>query len=161
MQPCFNLPAGAELALGWGCYPGKAETARFSIAIQLFADDDAPVDLLLPAPSYLEIEAHTLGDMARPGVWMNPAKSMIINELMRVFYELGWIMPSTAEINHWNLVVEELLAALQSRDAAIPSLDGIDPDTLSATAASPQYIWDTKIMELYERRKPILLKPNP
>ena len=92
---------------------------------------------------------------------MNPAKSMIINELMRVFYELGWIMPSTAEINHWNLMVEELMAALQSRDAAIPSLDGIDPDTLSATAASPQYIWDTKIMELYERRKPILLKPNP
>lgn len=161
MQPCFNLPSGAELALGWGCYPAHCAESRFSVAIQLFADDDAPVDLLLPAPSYLEIEAHTLGDMARPGAWMNPAKSMIINELMRVFYELGWIMPSTAEINHWNLVVEELMAALQSRDAAIPSLDGIDPDTLSATAASPQYIWDTKIMELYERRKPILLKPNP
>jgi formate dehydrogenase major subunit len=161
MQPCFNLPAEAELALGWGCYPARSAQAKFSIAIQLFADDDAPVDLLLPAPSYLEIEAHTLGDMALPGVSMNPAKSMIINELMRVFYELGWIMPSTAEINHWNLVVEELIAALQSRDAAIPSLDGIDPDTLSATAASPKYIWDTKIMELYERRKPILLKPNP
>ncbi len=153
LQPCFNLPAEAEFALGWGCYPANSDKATFSVAIQLFADDEAPVDLLLPAPSYLEIEAHTLGDMARPGLWMNPAKSMIINELMRVFYELGWIPPSTAEINHWNLKVEELMAVLASRQVQNPSVDGLNPDTLSNEAAFPQYELDLRIKRLYESRR--------
>ncbi|MDY0152093.1 MAG: FAD-dependent oxidoreductase, partial [Candidatus Cloacimonas sp.] len=65
MQPKMGTCSVTEFALGYGAYPQKAKDAKFSVAIMNFIDDNAPVDLLLPAPGYLEIEAVSLADMGQ------------------------------------------------------------------------------------------------
>ncbi len=63
-----------------------------------FKDEKAPVDLLIPAPSYLEMEGTALSDLGQVTKSANPAKSILINELMRLFYKPKWIHPNSAEI---------------------------------------------------------------
>ncbi len=101
MKPDFSEKV-ADFVLGWGVYPALADQAKFSIAIMNFQDETAPVDLLIPAPSFLEIEGTSLSDLAQITKSANPAKSIVINELMRLMYKLNWIHPNSAEIPFWN-----------------------------------------------------------
>jgi len=113
MKPDFSEKV-ADFVLGWGVYPALANQAKFSIAIMNFQDETAPVDLLIPAPSFLEIEGTSLSDLAQITKSANPAKSIVINELMRLMYKLNWIHPNSAEIPFWNYEAEKLLISLQN-----------------------------------------------
>ena len=113
MKPDFSEKV-ADFVLGWGVYPALADQAKFSIAIMNFQDETAPVDLLIPAPSFLEIEGTSLSDLAQITKSANPAKSIVINELMRLMYKLNWIHPNSAEIPFWNYEAEKLLISLQN-----------------------------------------------
>ncbi len=150
LEPSFNLPAKADLAVAWGAVP--MTDAAFKVSICQFKADDTELDLQLPAPSYLELDANVLGNMALPGVWRNPSRSMLINQLMRIFYELGWISASTAEINYWNQMAIELMASLVNPTGEI-DLGSIDPDTLRKEPSMPVYPLINRINSLYETRK--------
>lgn len=150
LEPSFNLPAKTDLAVAWGAMP--MVEAAFKVSVCQFKTDDQELDLQLPAPSYLELDANILGNMALPGVWRNPARSMLINQLMRVFYELGWIPASTAEINYWNQMAIELMASLVNPTGII-DLNAIDPETLRTEPTMPIYPLIRRINALYETRK--------
>jgi hypothetical protein len=77
---------------------------------------------------------------------------MLINQLMRIFYELGWISASTAEINYWNQMAIELMASLVNPTGEI-DLGSIDPDTLRKEPSMPVYPLINRINSLYETRK--------
>jgi hypothetical protein len=113
MKPDFSEKV-ADFVLGWGVYPALAKRAKFSIAIMNFKDETAPVDLLIPAPSFLEIEGTSLSDLGQATKSGNPAKSILTNELMRLFYKLKWINPNSAETPFWNYEAEKLLISLQN-----------------------------------------------
>ena len=113
MQPDFSLSV-SDFVLSWGAYPALANQAKFSVAIMTFEDEKAPVDLLIPAPSFLEMEGTSLSDLGQITKSANPAKSIIINELMRLFYTLNWIHPNSAEVPFWNQEAEKLLLNLQN-----------------------------------------------
>lgn len=99
--------------LSWGVYPALANQAKFSVAIMTFEDEKAPVDLLIPAPSFLEMTGTALSDLGQITKSANPAKSIIINELMRLFYTLNWINPNSAEVPFLEPKLEKLLVSLQ------------------------------------------------
>lgn len=147
VDPSFNLGATDDFVLGWGLYPDKAKAARFSLAFSLFKDDEAPVSLLLPQPSYLELDGSIMGNMGQRGVWNDPSRSNLINEIMRMLYSLGWINPGTAEISFWNNTAAELLSGLTEHQPA--AFDpGIDLSTLKALPVGLNSIWERKIEAL-------------
>jgi len=60
------------------------------------------------------MEGTALSDLGQITKSANPANSIIINELMRLFYTLNWIHPNSAEVPFWNQEAEKLLLTLQN-----------------------------------------------
>ena len=152
MQPDFNLEI-ADFALGWGVYPALANQAKFSVALMNFVDEKAPVDLLIPAPSFLELEGTALSDLGQITKSANPTKSIIINELMRLFYCLNWIHPNSAEVPFWNLETEKLLIDLQNYTPKKFKPAAINPDLLSKEIKVIPAQADKYMAALFEQRK--------
>lgn len=153
MQPDFGLPADVDFALSWGTRTINTANPGFRVEIQQFADPDSDADLLLPAPSYLEIEGTALGNNGGITRFKNPARSKLGAELLRLFYELGWISPATAEINHWNDAADQLLktvsaAAPQAYDPALVEIANLRDMVLPLDNLLQQ-----RVIMLYEKRK--------
>ncbi len=105
-----------DFALCFGQVP--AAKAGFKVAITPYLPESTRADLILPAPSFLELEACAIGDNGKISRFVNPAKSNIINELLRIFYSLKWIPPTTADLPHWNNLAEEKLKQMGQRRPA-------------------------------------------
>ncbi len=152
MQPNFSLTV-SDFVLGWGVYPFLSAEAKFSVAIMTFKDEKAPVDLLIPAPSYLEMEGTALSDLGQVTKSANPAKSIIINELLRMFYCLKWIHPNSAEIPFWNGEAEKFLVSLQNYVPAKFEPNAIKSAELSKTIKGIPSQVEKYIANLFEQRK--------
>lgn len=153
MQPVFNLPCAADFSLAWGTAPQSCGDKGFRVSILPFADDTLNVDLQLPAPSYLEIDGTAIANDGIVTFRRDPARSGTICELLRLFYEMNWIHPNTADINHWNAKAEELLSGLSEHrppafDAAVVRVDDLRRDVLPAASQT-----DLRMKALYEARK--------
>ncbi len=152
LQPDFATPEDADFVLAWGTKTMKTDKPGFRVEIQQFADLDSEADLLLPAPSYLEIDGTALANNGGITRFKNPAKSKLINELLRGFYELGWISPVTADINHWNEAAEQLL-----KTAPVPikpyEADLIDISALRDMVMPLDNALQQRVIMLYEKRK--------
>lgn len=153
LEPSFNLPADADFVLSWGAPAQKAGKARFCVQLQQFRDDEAKADLLLPAPSYLELDGTALANRMGITRFANPARSKLINELLRLFYEVGWISPATADIPYWNELAGKLIATLAS--AAPKEFDPtrINLEILRAEPQPAASQFDQNIAELYAARR--------
>ncbi|MDP2172314.1 MAG: FAD-dependent oxidoreductase [Candidatus Cloacimonadaceae bacterium] len=152
IKPRFNLPSTADLVVAWGAKAQKCDNAKLCVAITQFRDDKSCADLLLPAPSYLEIDGYALANQAIITRYRNPMKSNKINELLRLFYELGWISPATADINHWNALAEEKIEKAENVKAARFDKNAVIPETLRDTAIPAASELDKRIEELYQTR---------
>ncbi len=153
LQPSFAAPSEAGFILAWGCKARRGKNTGFSVEIQQFADPDSAADLLLPAPSYLEIEGTALATNCGITRFRNPAKSALISELLRLFYELGWISPATADITHWNAAAEDLIKT--GFPAAEPSFqpEQITLGSLRNMALPVDSLLQERIIALYEQRR--------
>jgi hypothetical protein len=125
----------------------------FRVEIQQFADPDSEADLLLPGPSYLEIEGTALSNNGGITRFKNPARSNLSGELLRLFYELGWISPATADINHWNDAAEQLLKAASANEPKAYDPAGIEINALRDMVLPLDNLLQQRIIMLYEKRK--------
>ena len=153
VNPSFERPAPAGLVLAWGCNSQKIDQDGFRVEIRHFADPDSKADLLLPAPSYLETDGTALATRCGITKFRNPAKANLINELLRLFYELEWISPATADITHWNEAAETLLKAgfpdaPQPYDPAKTDIDALRDQVLPLDTLLQQ-----RIILMYDKRK--------
>lgn len=149
VHPDRHLSSKADFVFAYGAEPNKA---AFGVAVLTHADPASSADLILPMPTYQDIEATALANDAFVCRYGNPTRSDIFNQLMKLFYEQGWIHPNTAEINHWNSAAEELLSKLQNHvpqcfDKLKIDLDKLEPETENAKG-----ILYMKIEELYNSR---------
>ena len=153
LQPDFSRPQDAGFVLAWGCRAMKTGNPGFRAEIQQFGDPDSQADLLLPAPSYLEIEGTALGNNGGISRFKNPARSALIGELLRLFYELGWISPATADINHWNEAAGQLLKTAPATPP--PSYDPalVNLQALRDTVMPLDNLLQQRVIMLYEKRK--------
>jgi len=145
----------SDFAFAYGVYPQKAKEAKFSVAVVNFMDDAAPVDMLLPASGYLELEGTALADMGHLTTSQNPADSTTINELMRLFYTLGWINPNAAETPYWNAETDKLLAELNQHSPASFNPTAIDTSKLGQETAKTLTQLEERIARLFESRTTI------
>ncbi|GAB1467860.1 hypothetical protein MASR2M64_05500 [Candidatus Cloacimonadota bacterium] len=152
MRPNMSTCSPTEFALGYGVYPQKADEAKFSVALVCFVDEQAPVDLLIPAPGYMELDGTALADMGHVTHSKNPALSATINELMRLFYTLGWIHPNSAEIPYWNSEAADFLASLKDLDVPMFNAETVDAAKLKHKIPALQTQMDIRIAKLFESR---------
>lgn len=140
-----------DFALCYGAAP--VSKAGFSVAIAQFAKG-IEADLLLPAPNYLEIDGLALGDNGQIKRFANPALSANINELMRLFYQMEWIHPNTADIPFWNTLAEEFIARLDEYKPA--AFEPVEVQPLRDYAVSSETGINRLMADLYEiRRQPV------
>ncbi|MCB5262729.1 MAG: FAD-dependent oxidoreductase [Candidatus Cloacimonetes bacterium] len=138
-----------DFALCFGQVP--ASQAEFKVAVTPYLPEGNQADIILPAPNYLEIEGCAIGDNGEISRFANPSRSVTINELMRVFYQLNWISPATADLPHWNNLAAILLSKMSER-AARP-YDTL-PEIALREAVVPSDAPVEKYLEsLYELRK--------
>jgi formate dehydrogenase major subunit len=153
MQPKLGTVSAAEFAFGYGAYPQKAGEAKFSVAIMNFMDEHAPVDLLLPAPGYLEIDGMCLADLGQLAYSQNPTASITINELMRLFYKLGWIHPNSADLPYWNGAAKDFLLSLKEHSVPMFDPKAVNPEHLNTDVPILPTQVEERIAHLFETRK--------
>lgn len=112
-KPVQDSPV--DFALCFGQVP--AANAGYKVAITPYMPEGNLADIILPGPNFLEIEGCAIGDNGEISRFANPTKSMIINELMRIFYKLNLISPATADLPHWNNLAANLLVKMSKNVA--------------------------------------------
>ncbi|HOD17421.1 MAG TPA: FAD-dependent oxidoreductase [Candidatus Cloacimonadota bacterium] len=103
-----------DFVLSYGAYPEFATEDAFKIAVVPFLEENAPVDLLLPQPSYLEIEGTAIANAGIVTHYKNPAQSKFFSQFLKLCYEAEWISPALAETAIWNRKAENLLCSSKS-----------------------------------------------
>ncbi len=153
LQPCFNIPAGTDFVLAWGSKSQQTGAEKFKVEIRQFAAADSTADLILPATSYLETDGTALATGMGISRWRNPARSARTGELLRTFYELGWIVPATADINWWNDEAEKLIGELGEKQPLPFTAENHDQAGLKTNAQPVDSALQQRIIALYEKRK--------
>lgn len=153
VKPSFKTTQKADFIISW-CERFDAEDKdAFKISINLFKDHNTDADLILPASSYLDIDGCTLGNYGIVSFFKNPSKAKYINELMKLFYELGFMPPTLADINNWNSMAYQLLDELAARK--IPAFDpaSIDQTALAKQKPRKKNHLEERMDKLFETRK--------
>ncbi|MBW6514566.1 MAG: FAD-dependent oxidoreductase [Candidatus Syntrophosphaera sp.] len=153
LRPSFELAADADFILAYGTPARKSKPSSFCVEIMQFASENSEADLILPATSYLEIDGTALASDFGITRFHNPSKSILANELLRLFYELDWISPATADINHWNEAAQDLLESATSIPEVAYDPGLIDLSLLRDTVIPVDSLLQHRVTDLYEQRK--------
>ncbi len=130
----------ADFVFSYGAYPESDNDKAFKVSVMSFFEENAPVDLLLPQPTYLEMEGTAIANAGIVTKFKNPAKSDIFNQILKLLYELEWISPNLAEPVYWNQKAEQFL---QSSEMLIK------PEVLKPKAKQAEFITNSKIENLF------------
>ena len=148
-----GLCAAVDFALSYGGAPKKADENGFSIAIVTHFDEACNADILLPQPSYQEIEGKALANGAQITSFNNPTRSDAFNRLLKVFYEQGWIHPNVAESNYWNALADAFIRELELAPTLGVDLSKVNIDQCATEPSFIDYGLNKRMTRLYDMRK--------
>jgi anaerobic selenocysteine-containing dehydrogenase len=143
----------AELILSYGTNSKKSSNTKFSVEILPFIDSSSEADLILPQPTYLEIDGTALANQGYITHYYNPAKSNLINQILHLFLQLGWIPPAGGDMNYWNQLAEDSLKAGFNHQLYSYQPEKIEQKDLRDYVVSANDIGNQKINIFYEKRK--------
>jgi formate dehydrogenase major subunit len=149
MQPQPVKWSSQSFAIGFGCVP--ATKAEFKVAICAYQPEGKEAQLILPAPGFLEIEGHALGDNGKLSRFVNPRKSTLFGELSRLFYSLGWISAATADIPYWNNKAEDMLKALQNQE--LPHYEPVELTGLKESTVASDSTMESYMQRMFRLRQ--------
>ncbi|MFO7660507.1 MAG: FAD-dependent oxidoreductase, partial [Candidatus Cloacimonadaceae bacterium] len=141
----------ADFVFSYGAYPESGSKKAFRIAVVPFFEETAPVDLLLPQPTYLEIEGIAIANAGIVTKFSNPAKSPLFNQLLKLAYELDWISPALAEPVFWNQKAELFL---QNAELILA------PEVVDKDVNIPAFTMNNKLKALHDMKN-VLQKGFP
>jgi formate dehydrogenase major subunit len=130
----------AETVISYGAYPELAKAA-FKIAFVPFYEAEAPVDLLIPMPTYLEIEGTAVANAGIVTRFNNPVRSDLFHQILKLMYEVNWISPAFAEPSYWNNLAEKFL---------LDSEKLISPEKLDSQIHAAEFQLNQRLKSLYE-----------
>ncbi len=130
----------ADFVVGYGAYPEGGNTSAYKVAVMTFFEENAPVDLLLPQPNYLEMDGTAIANAGIVTRYKNPAKSNVFNQLLKAMYELQWISPALAEPVYWNQKAEQFLRSAEML---------LKPEKLQSEKTEPEFAINERLEKLY------------
>jgi len=80
---------------------GILKNSKFILSISTHIDDNDPAHLILPAPSYLELNGTAIANDGGITEFNNPKNSTVFDELLNVFYEAGFIGKTQNSNKFW------------------------------------------------------------
>ncbi|MBN2460594.1 MAG: FAD-dependent oxidoreductase [Candidatus Cloacimonetes bacterium] len=109
-------PEKSDFIILYGEHPCEDQrkmlkNSHFILSINTHLEESDPGHVILPLPSYLEIEGTALANDERMIYFHNPKKSILFQELLSLFLELGLITPSQANPSYWLQKTREILSA--------------------------------------------------
>lgn len=131
----------ADFVYCYGAYPEISNKKAFRVAVVSFFEKDAPADLLMPQPTYLEIKGTAIANAGIVTKFHNPAKSNLFNQMLKLSYELEWISPALAEPVYWNQKAE---LYIQASEMILP------PEDIDTQLNTPVFALNTRLTELHE-----------
>jgi hypothetical protein len=131
----------ADFVLSYGAYPECKNKTAYKVAVMPFFEKNAPVDLLLPQPTYLEIDGTALANSGIVTHYCNPTKSDLFNQILKLAYELNWISPNLAEPVYWNQVAECFIKETEML---------VKPDVLGKKIQKDGFVIKSHLSELHE-----------
>lgn len=103
-----EIPAGqldkADLILLWGETPPAEElekTGAFVVSVHTHMSDEIHADLLLPMPSYLEVNGTAHADDGRVTHFRNPKESDLTKKLIRLFNKIQLLPDAWTSLSFW------------------------------------------------------------
>ncbi len=95
----------------------------FIVALDTHLDKNLPANLILPKPTYLEIDGSIFSDDGMKRLLKNPTKSLTFPAMLQILFEAGLISMERVEPSIWKNRVENLLES-------IPKKQNFDKDYL-------------------------------
>ncbi len=133
----------ADFVFSYGAYPETAGKKAFKVAVVPFFEDSAPADLLLPQPTYLEIDGTAIANAGIVTKFRNPAKSALFNQMLKLAYELDWISPALAEPAYWNQKAELFLQKAEMIQV---------PQEVGLKAMLPSFTVNARLKDLHDMK---------
>jgi len=132
-----------DFVFSYGAVAECQNPSAFKVAVLPFFDAKADAELLLPQPTYLEIEGTALANTGIVTRFKNPAKSDLFHQILKLCHNLNWIAPAAAEPSYWNLQVEQWLASADRLTVSEP---------LDAQPVEDTFLINAKLEALHEKR---------
>ncbi len=143
----------ADFILSYGHISRMKSNTTFMVAVVPFAEEGADADLLLPLPTYLEIEGTALANLGIVTQYLNPTRSELFNRLLKLGYDLNWINPALAEPLYWQQQAKQLLKTMAMHERVLFEELNIDTSALKPDAIPVQSETYRRMKELYYLRK--------
>jgi formate dehydrogenase major subunit len=100
-------PENSDFVILYGELPCEEQkklmkNSKFIVSYNSHADDADPSHLLLPKPSYLEINGTAIANDGRISKFQNPKKSKLFDEIMDQFVTLGLLDSKHSSSKYWH-----------------------------------------------------------
>ncbi|MCD4829021.1 MAG: FAD-dependent oxidoreductase [Candidatus Cloacimonetes bacterium] len=130
---CAGDPAPADFTLVWGESPQPAQVkdSGFVVAVQTHLDPGSLANLLLPQPTYLEIDGSAFTDDGRFVPYRNVRGSALFDSLIEMLSQAGLLSCAQYEVAYWQGMARSLQPATPvcsvNPQALQKLLDTLDP----------------------------------
>ncbi len=84
--------------------------AEFIVSINTHIDKKEPANLVIPLPSYLDIDGTAIADDGRITKFRNPNQARYFDNILSIFHNMGILTQKQANPKHWKKEVQEYLA---------------------------------------------------
>lgn len=119
----YNYNPDARTDIYYGDLPSNFAKSRYSILISDTFDPNYDINLFIPKPSYLEVDALAFADDMRVKVFSNAKNSILMDMLVNTLAETNLIPINMAEMSNWNNRADEFIQNIELDDQIIPVKD--------------------------------------
>ncbi|MBN1948513.1 MAG: FAD-dependent oxidoreductase [Candidatus Cloacimonetes bacterium] len=145
----FNVKSGkperADFSMLYAELPGEEQrkiikNSKFIVSVNTHIDESDPAHVILPLPSYLDINGSAIANDWRTTHFHNPRHSDLFESLLHLFEELGLLTKQQAQVSYWQKEVETQLQESRipekmTDQQLIDLLDGVEDVNLE----TPKY----------------------
>lgn len=104
-------PTSNDFTLFYGELPCEDQkriirSSKFMLSINTHIDDADPAHVILPKPSYLEMNGTSISNNGRNIKFKNPKNTKLFDDLLRALYKAGLLEKKHINTKHWNKKAE-------------------------------------------------------
>ena len=117
-----SKPEKSDLAILYGELPNKEQSkwiqkCDYIVSFQTHIDVSDPANVIIPKPSYLEIDGTAIADDGHTTRFKNPKQSNLFEQILKLFHSLGLLKEKEASETYWKKEVSHFFEKKTSKKA--------------------------------------------